>query len=202
MILFAVLFVVFLLIGTACWFQGLWSCAINVINLLLAMLIATNFYEPLATLVEGYAAGASPYILDGIFLWVLFAISYIILRMITHGLSEHNVQFIKPVELVGRSLLAIWCGWLFVCFTAFSMMISPIGGDAWDSPEAKSFLFMAPEQQWLSFAQSRSRGALSRGKFEPLAKTHPDDAAMNVEAFDPMSEYTYKYQARRKLAEN
>ncbi len=198
--LFAILFLVFLGVTAACWFQGLWSCAINVINLLLAMMIATNFYEPLAALVQSSAGDANQYIWDGIMLWVLFSVSYIFLRMFTHSLSENDVIFIKPVDLVGRSLLAIWCGWLFVCFTAFTMMVSPIGGDTWSSPESKSFLFMSPEQQWLSFAQSRSRGALSRGHFDPNAKMHPED--VEVQAFDSLSEYTYKYRARRKAAEN
>jgi hypothetical protein len=203
MVIFLVLFLAFVGVAAACWFQGLWTCAINVINITLAGLIATNFWEPLAQLIDENTSSSYTYMLDAPLLWALFCISYLVLRSITGGLSEYNVAFIKPVELAGRSILAIWCGWVFTCFAAFTMLTAPIGATpvgGWSTPSAKGFLFMAPERQWLSLAQSRSRGALSRAKFS-TAPTHPEDAQANVETFDPNSEFTFKYHARRKAAE-
>jgi hypothetical protein len=200
--LFLILFLVFVLVAVGCWFQGLWSCAINLVNLLLAALIATNFWEPLATYVEGFAKDQA-YVLDAPILWALFVISYFILRMISQGLSDHNIFFIKPVEYAGRTILAIWCAWVFTCFTAFTMVTAPIGATplgGWSNPNANSFLFLSPERQWMAFAQSRSMGALARNKFSS-APVHPQDAQSNVEAFDPLGEFTFKYYARRKAAE-
>ena len=199
MLMFLVLFVVFAGVAAACWFQGLWSCAINVINITMAGLIATNFWEPLANLIESNAGTENTHLYDVPVLWGIFAITFILLRSLTGALSEHNVQFIKPVELAGRSVLAIWCGWVFTCFAAFTLLTAPVGAHplgAWTSADSKSFLFMAPERQWLALAQSRSRGALSRGKFSS-APSHPDDQPMNVEAFDPFSNFTFRYGVRR-----
>jgi hypothetical protein len=199
MAIFGLLVVTFAIVAGLCWRQGLWSCAINVINLTLAAVIATNYFEPLANMAD---ATGTNYMMDSIMLWTLFAVSYIVLRLITQMLSDHDVNFIKPVDLAGRSILAIWCGWLFVCFAAFATMTAPVGASpagAWDTPEAKSFQFMSPEQQWLAFAQSRSMGALSN--FNSGAPLHPDDAQSGAQVFDSNGEYTYKYYTRRKKAE-
>jgi hypothetical protein len=75
---------------------------------------------------------------------------------------------------------------------------NPLG--AWDSPQAGSFMGMAPERMWLGFAHSRSRGALSRGNFS--GETHPEDENLNVEAFDPRGEFPIKYHDRRVKYEN
>lgn len=200
---FLFLFLIFLITAAAIWFQGLWNIAITLINMILAMLIATNFFEPVASLVEGFA-GSVTYLLDFLVLWVLFAITFAVLRAFTDMLSRRAVKFNLPVEMAGRSILAIWCGYLMVCFVAFSMQMAPLGNaeplGAFASPTGSSFLGMAPERQWLGFMQSRSRGALSRGNFS--GKVHPNDQGMNVETFDPNSELPLRYRQRRVNFEN
>src|SRR5436309_1931177 len=121
-----VLLVLFAIVAAAIWFQGLWSAAINVVNLLLAMMVATNFYEPVCTLLEGVGAGSFTYLLDFVVLWILFAFAFAILRAITDAISRTQVKFELPVEMAGRSLLALYCGWLFVCFSAFSLQMAPL----------------------------------------------------------------------------
>jgi hypothetical protein len=114
-------------------------------------------------------------------------------------LSRTRVKFEMPVEMAGRSILAIWCAWLVVCFTAFSLQMAPLNNPnplgAWATPNQASFLFVSPDRLWLRFMQSRSRGALSRGNFS--GTLHATDQAANVEAFDPMSEFPIKYRDRR-----
>jgi hypothetical protein len=106
-----------------------------------------------------------------------------------------------PVEMAGRSLLAIWCAWLVVCFTAFSLQMAPLNNQnplsAWQTPNQASFLFVSPDRLWLRFMQSRSRGALARGHFSDPGQSHPDDVKANVEAFDQNSEFPLKYRDRR-----
>src|SRR6185369_17224397 len=95
------------------WFQGLWSAAITLVNLLFAMIIATSFYEPISTAIEGIGAAAQyTYVLDFVVLWLLFGIVYGILRAVTDALSASAVKFDLPVEMAGRSVLALFCGWL------------------------------------------------------------------------------------------
>ena len=199
MALFGILLLVFAIVAGLSAKQGLWSSAINVINVTMAAILATNFFEPLATLAD---APGSMYMLDAIMLWAVFGVSYIVLRLITQSLSDHEVLFIKPVDLAGRAILGIWCGWIFVCFTAFTMMTAPIGAQpmgAWENPTAKSFLVFTPEQMWLAFAQSRSMGALSNSNSG--APLHPQDATTGSQVFDSNAEYTFKYFSRRKQAD-
>ena len=198
--MFLFLFLLFLIIAAALWFQGLWSNAITLINLLLAMLIATNFWEPICDLIERFGAQSFTYLLDFIVLWFLFVLAFVFLRLFSDLLSRTRVKFEMPVEMAGRSILAIWCAWLVVCFTAFSLQMAPLNSEipmgAWSSPNSPSFMFVSPDRLWLRFMQSRSRGALSRWHFSTDAH-HANDTAANVETFDPRSEFPLKYRDRR-----
>ncbi len=193
-----VLLLVFLATATLIWFQGTWGAALALVNLTIAMLIATNLFEPIASLIDG-VEGSFTYLLDFVILWMIFVPTFLFLRMMTHLMSRTRVKFILPVEMAGRTILALWCGWLMVCFTAFSLLMAPLNAanplGAWESPNSGSFLGMSPERMWLGFAHSRSRGALARGNFS--GENHPDDANLNVEAFDPRGEFPIKYHDRR-----
>jgi hypothetical protein len=167
------------------WFQGLWSAAITIVNMLLAMMIATSFYEPICSAVEKIGAAATyTYLLDFIVLWLLFAISFGILRSISDLLSKNNIKFEVPVEMAGRSVLALFCGWLMVVFVAFSLQMAPLNAEsplgAFATPNAKSFLGFAPDRMWQGFMYSRSR-----------------PAALGGRQFDPNADFALRYHDRR-----
>jgi hypothetical protein len=197
--IFLFLFVVFVIVTASIWFQGLWSAAITLINLLLAMMIATNLYEPICGLIEGFGAGSWTYLLDFVVLWLVFFLTFAVLRLFTDLLSRTRVKFELPVEMAGRSLLAVWCGWLMVSFVAFSMQMAPLNSanplGAWSSPSSRTFLVASPERLWMRYMYSRSRGALARG--HAAGPVHPDDESLNVQAFDPLAELPLKYRDRR-----
>jgi hypothetical protein len=170
------LFLLLIFAGTAAalWFQGLWNAAVTLVNMLLAMVIATSFYEPVCTVIEGMGVGAQyTYLLDFVVLWLLFGIAFGILRAITDALSQKQVSFDLPVEMGGRSLLAAFCGWLMVCFVAFSLQMAPLNSPtplgAWRTPESKTFGPVSPDRLWLGFMYSRSLGALGGNPFDPEA---------------------------------
>ena len=194
-----ILLLIFAGVVAGCWFQGLWPSAIAVINITFAGMLATNFWEPTCAVVEENAGAEYTYVYDFLVLWFLFAMIYALLRAITNGLSEHRIEFHPYVELGGRSILAIWCGWVFLCFTVFTMQASPLPASpfgAWAAPSESTFLFASPDLQWAGFAHDRSRGAFSRGKHS-TAEVHPDDKEMNVETFDPDGSFTLRYHDRR-----
>lgn len=198
--MFALLLLILAGVTAGCWLQGLWSNAINLIAILLAGIVAVNFFEPTADALEGYAGGLT-YVFDFLMLWGLFALTFGALRGIADQLDKTWVHFPMPVEMAGRSILALWCGWVMMSFTAFTLQTAPLGMvdplGAWASPTDTTFLGMNPERHWAAFAHSRSRGALSRGKFSE-APIHPNDADADVEAFDPIGNFIYKYHTRRK----
>jgi hypothetical protein len=172
--MFLFLLIVFAATAAALWFQGLWSAAVTLVNLLLAMMIATSFYEPVCTAIESIGpAKQFTYLLDFVVLWVLFGIAFGILRAITDGLSQKQVGFDLPVEMAGRSLLAAWCGWLMVCFVAFSLQMAPLNSanplGAFATPSSKTFGPVSPDRLWLGFMYSRSKGAIGGNAFDPDA---------------------------------
>src|SRR6187401_1398162 len=97
--MFLVLLLIFGIVVAALWPQGLWSCAVTLVNLLLAMLIATSLYEPVCDFLEGNGAKSFTYLLDFLVLWLLFVVAFGILRAVTDGLSGSKVKFIMPVEM-------------------------------------------------------------------------------------------------------
>jgi hypothetical protein len=182
--MFLLLFLIFAIVAAAIWFQGLWSAAVTLVNLFLAMMIATTFWEPVTTMLEGAGASSYSYLLDFLILWILFAFAFGILRAVTDILSPTKVTFDMPVEMAGRSLLALWCAWLVVCFTAFSLQMAPLNSPtplgAWSTPTSPTFLVTSPDRLWLGFVHSRSKGAFSNGQ-----------------VFDPAAEFALKYRDRR-----
>jgi Colicin V production protein len=201
-----ILLLIFVGVAAGCWFQGLWSCAINLINLIFAGILATNFWEPICVMLEENAGKEYTFVFDILALWILFSIVYALLRAITNSLSPHRVEFHPYVEIGGRSVLALMCGWIFLCFTTFTLQTAPIPASpfgAWSSPESAAFLGFEPDMQWAAFAQNRSRFAYSRTRAaDATTNPHPNDAEANVEAFDPQADFAARYHDRRTKFEN
>ena len=178
-----VLLLIFLLIVGLLWFQGLWSNTITLINTTLSAIVAINYFEPVADLIEKQSPSYA-YLWDFLALWGLFAITFGVLRLATDLLSRRRVVFEFWTETVGRSLLAIWVAWIFIGFTCVTLHTAPLGptlGMGFQkSYAAGNFLGMSPGKQWLGFMQSRSVGALGHGK-----------------PFDEKSEFILKYYQRR-----
>jgi hypothetical protein len=193
--MFFFLFLIFLIVGASLWFQGLWSAGLSLVNILLAAMIATNVYEPIAAMIEGFDRSFT-HLLDFTVLWIVFAVTFGILRLFTDMLSKTRVQFDMPVEMVGRSLLAVWAAFLFVSFTAFSLHMAPLNNPtplgAWQSPG--SGVFFNADRLWLRFMHSRSRGALARGN-SGAEEQYPGDE--DVQTFDPHGRFPLKYHERR-----
>jgi hypothetical protein len=185
--MFLFLLVVLAATAAALWFQGLWNSVVTFVNLILAMVIATSFYEPICTQLEKISNDIKSYtyLLDFIVLWLLFAIAFGVLRAITDAISKKAVDFDFPVEVAGRSIMAILCGWVMVCFVAFSLQMAPLNSSkplgAWSTPTAKTFGPFSPDRMWLGFMHSRT----TPGAFGPPQ-------------FDPKAEFLLKYHERRE----
>ena len=178
--LFLFLFLVFLISAAALWFQGFWNCLITFINLIFAGLVAMSFYEPLA----GVFPNSMDAMADFVGLWGVFIIAFGVFRIASDMLCRDKVVFNMPVEMTGRSIMAIWTAWVFICFTCMSLHMAPLGKEPFNGgfsePMSASFLGLSPDRQWLAFTQSRSTGALS-GDNE----------------FDPKSTFVIKFRQHR-----
>lgn len=193
------LIVIFLITTAFVWFDGLWSAAISLITVMLSGLVAMNYFEPLAAMFDGMLSSYT-YFFDFLSLWILFVVTFAILRAIAGLLSKYRIRFDLPVEIAGRSILAVWVGWILVCFTCTTLHTAPLGRNSFGGSFQKDlpvsdgtvglpgglFLGMAPDRKWLGFVQSRSEGALK---------------TWNPNPFDPKGEFIIKYRSRRTKLE-
>ena len=187
MALAIVLILIFLICVAMLWNEGTWSNAITLVNVLLAGLLATNYFEPAASFLEQRLPQFT-YLLDYLAMWGVFFLSFTILRAVTDAISKTQVKFKLPIEQTGRVLTAAAVGWVVVCFTLASLHTAPLARTAFRGgfqaePMSNNFLGMAPDRMWLGFVQSRSEGAL---------------ALSPPRAFDGDGEFIFKYGGRRQ----
>lgn len=206
LILPLLLFLLFVAIAATLYPEGMWGNAITLINVVTAALLATNFWEPLATLIEEQVPSFT-FFWDYLMLWVLFALIYGIMRAATDKLSRTKVRFLQVVDQVGGAFFAAWVGWVVVCFAAMSLHTAPLGRNfmfGGFDPEARMMAGLAPDRQWLGFMQSMSRGPFSRNLTPPERDqntygraTHPDEQGLAV--FDRRADFLPKYATRRSM---
>jgi len=179
--------------------EGLWSNSLTLINVVTAALIATSYWEPLATWLDGQMPSFT-YLLDFISIWAIFVLAFVILRAITDQVSRVRVKFRVPVEYVGSGLFAIWIGWVMVGFTAMTLHMAPISADFLDGalspePDHNTLMGFAPDHQWLAFAHriTGERGSLS---------TSMADDSESTNTFDPQARFIRRYGWRRTKFES
>ena len=91
-----------------------------------------------------------------------------------------------PVEKVGGPLMAVWVGWVMVCFATMTFHTAPLSRNFLgfqEQPDTKMLFGLAPDRLWLAWMHRESRGSLSR-------MGHPNP-------FDPRGEFILKYGNRR-----
>ncbi len=104
-----VLILIFLIVAAAMWFQGLWSSVVTLINMFLAMMLAFNYFEPLADLIEKQDRSYT-YLVDFLCLWGLFVVSFGFLRLFTRHACPASAS--SSISGPKRSGAAWWrCGW-------------------------------------------------------------------------------------------
>ena len=149
--------------------SGLWGNLIMIFNVILAGLIATNYFEWLAGWLDKQMPSYT-YLWDFSAFWAIFALSIIVLRAITDTLSRVKVRFKKPVEISGGLVCGAIVGWMMVCLALFSLHTAPLSirfMDGGFKPEENMYFGTAPDRFWGRFAAGQSNtenGALAAGE--------------------------------------
>ena len=140
--------------------EGMWGAGVLFCNVLLAAVLATMLFEPLANLLESFASSWT-YLTDFVAAWLAFALCLVLLRLSTDLISRHKVKFKKPVDLAGGIIFAVLIGCIMVSFTAFTMHLAPLPRNylGFREKHDTSTFFFSPDDAWLSFMQFESKGA-------------------------------------------
>ncbi len=167
---------------------GLWSNTITLVNVLTAGLLATNYFEPLADWLDKQEPRLT-YAYDFLSLWLIFAVSFTAMRAITDYVSKVKVKFIKPLDMAGGVLLAVWVSWVWLSFATMTLHTAPLSrnfffGGFQEWPETKMMFRTAPDRKWMAWVHRESQGSLSR-----LHGTVP---------FDPRGDFVLRYGNRRQ----
>jgi hypothetical protein len=184
------MFVILFACVAMCYAEGMWSNAIRLVNIVTAALLAVNFFEPFARWIEGQQSSYT-YVWDFLSLWAVFCVSLLILRILTDSLSRVKVRFLKIADRIGSGILAVWIGWVMVCFTMTTLHTAPLSRNFLNDsfqPEERMVMGLAPDRQWLAFTQRMSEGVFCR--------------AEDGHVFDPNADFMPKYATRRTQLEN
>ena len=170
-----ILLVIMFIVVAMMWNEGLWTGALNLINVVFSGIVASVCFEPLADYLEKNMASFT-YVLDYLSFWFLFIMAFNIFRAVTDGISKHKVRFRKPVEIGGGILMPVLTAWVMVCIFCAALHLaplarSPLKGSFADKPMSACFFGFSPDHYWWAFIHSRSKRALSRGQvFDPEGK--------------------------------
>jgi hypothetical protein len=187
MFLGIILFVIFIAVFASLMNSGLWSNTITLINVLLAGLIATNYFEPVADFFDKQEPSFT-YIWDFLAIWLVFCLAMIFLRFVTDFVSRIKVKFFMPVDRAGGIIMALWISWIMVCFATATLHTAPLARNfLWEAfqpkPNSRMFFNVGPDQVWLGWVHRESGGPLSR--------------LGGISQFDPSGEFILKYGNRR-----
>jgi hypothetical protein len=182
--------VVVLMIGCAAVLmnEGVYSAAIILVCTIFGGLIAFNFFEPLAGVLErgiGFLSGYA----EMVALMLLFCGSVTALRLITEHLAPTMVEMPDLVHRGGGLVLGAWTGWIIAGMFICALQTLPLHqnflgyncrdtakGNAWDA-----------DRYWLAFVQRCS---------EKLFDHNPQPRS-----FDPKSTFSLRYHSYRRVGD-
>lgn len=178
--------ILILIIVPACtWWFGLWSNLLNLVNLLLAGLIATSIYHPVANRIAGIDPASYGYLSDFIALWIVFVISFVVLRGVTDLVSKYQLKFDPITEMAGRSVLALLLGFGMMCFTSFTLNLAPLPPSLYSAETLDQAKGSIPDRIWLGYASYASVGPLAASKSKNmLFQEYTLDKALQLENVD------------------
>jgi hypothetical protein len=166
-------------------------------NTLFAAMIAFNFYEPLARLVD--STGINWGFSDTLCMLGLFCISLVVLRLTTETIAPVMVKFPMPVYHAGRLVFGVGGAAVTMAIVLLAFHAAPVHKKVFSSIDHKTKppFGLGLDHIWLSFFQYETGAVFSnlgRGGRDPY-RTYGHGGRVNV--FDPKAEWLLlHYDAR------
>jgi hypothetical protein len=127
LIIVSAFLLVLLMIATSVWLSGLWNAVLTLVILVTSGLVATSYYGPLAYLIAKRAPNVEySVIAEFLAMWILFVLSYLILRILAELLTRHHLLFDIWTEMIGRSVVSIAGGLVFCSFVLYTLHLAPL----------------------------------------------------------------------------
>lgn len=143
-------------IGATAYFvsnEGAWGAVHSFLCVLLSALIATNYFEQVATILEGLSPGYRHFMdviaLVGLFIGCVFA-----LRLGSEHLVQVYIGLPSAMDTAGKWLFGAATGYLTMAFLLMALHTAPFPREFLGfKPERPNCFGMAPDRQWIGFMQ-------------------------------------------------
>lgn len=159
--------------------EGAWGAVHTFLCVLLAALVAMNYFEPLASLLDGIVPAYRAYMdviaLVGLFIGLTFA-----LRLGSEYLCPVYIELPSIMDQAGKWGFGALTGYLTMAFLLAALHTSPLPREFIGfKPERNNFFGMAPDRQWLGFVQY-----VTEKPYSKIIGQDPDTKQLVVHAFD------------------
>lgn len=174
--------------------EGLWGAALMFFNVLFAGLLAFNFYEPLAALLDSTGIGWG--FSDTLGLMAIFIVALVILRSTTEAIAPARVRFPAPIDHLGRISFGLLTGLVTVAILLLAFETAPVHKKIFGVIDYKSEVpfGLGLDRRWLGFFQYTTGHVFVR--HNPGARD-PFREFGDANVFDPRAEWLLLHQQAR-----
>src|SRR5208283_432878 len=181
--------------------EGLWGAALMFFNVVFAGLIAFNFYEPLARLIDSTGIGWG--FSDTLSLLSIFCVAVMLLRMTTETLAPAMVRFPVPIYHAGRVFFALATSLVTMSILVLAFHTAPVHKKIFGAIDYK---YKPPfgiglDHQWLGFFQYTTGMIFARygsGTRDPYGEYgRSGNQRVKVRVFDPRATWLLNHQEAR-----
>jgi hypothetical protein len=185
--------------------EGLWGAALMFFNVLFGGLIAFNFYEPLARLIDSTGIGWG--FSDALSLLLIFCVAVLFLRMTTETIAPAMVRFPPPLYHAGRLIFALGTALVAMSILILAFHVAPVHKKIFGAIDYK---YKPPfglglDHQWLGFFQYTTGevfaryGSGSRDPYNTYGRSGTQRIPVRV--FDPRATWLLTHQEARPYGE-
>jgi len=181
--------------------EGLWGAALMFFNVVFGGLIAFNFYEPLARLIDSTGIGWG--FSDALSLLSIFSVAVMILRMTTETLAPAMVRFPVPIYHAGRVFFALATSLVTMAILVLAFHTSPVHKRIFGAIDYKYKppFGMGLDHQWLGFFQYTTGQIFAHygsGTRDPFGEYGGSGSQrVPVRVFDPRATWLLNHQEAR-----
>lgn len=180
--------------------EGAWGAALMFFNVLLASMVALNFYEPLATLLVEYMPSMLVDFSDMIVFMALFGLTIVILKLITDNIAPSMVKLPSIVYNLGRFGFGLAAALVTVGTLLLALHLAPVhkkilGVMAFDSRPPFKF---GLDVEMLAFFQRATGGTFALYGND---RNDPFQTYKDAHVFDPQGRWLIDRQLGRGFGE-
>lgn len=146
--------------------EGVFGAGLTFLCVLFAGLLATNFFEPLANMIDGGPGSITRDYADVVALLGLFIVLTFLGRLATDNIAPTEIEYDARVYQAGRWLFALATGYTTMAILLTAVHTAPLPRSFLGfAPERKNlFDICAPDRQWLGLVQHISERVLATGR--------------------------------------